>query len=180
MPMRVISSALACGLLLAACGRSSTTGSAKKGEPYGPRNSPYALSKCMRDNGLSHFPDPSRGPNGGGIGFPEGLFVTNAGLTVDGISFSGPALKKASQVCKTYLPPGGPPPTISAAQKRVMLRVAECMRANGAPNFPDPGAAPGGRGEAKQVPLPGSNSPAFNHAVKVCGGGHGIAVSAAP
>ncbi len=108
--IRLFCSVVTCGLLLAACGGSSTAGGTKSG-PYGPRHSPYALSKCMRENGLSHFPDPSQGPNGGGIGFPGGLFVSNTGeLTVDGVSFSGPALRKASRACRAYLPPSGPPP----------------------------------------------------------------------
>jgi hypothetical protein len=131
----------------------------------------------MRANGLTHFPDPSQGPGGGGIGFPGGLIVSIGGaITVNGVTFSGPALKQASQACKTYLPPSGPPPSISAAEKRQLLKLAECMRANGAPNFPDPGSIVGGSDGAKQKAIPDSNSPAFQHAVQVCGKGRGLAI----
>jgi hypothetical protein len=164
--------AIACGLLIAACGGSPSTARQKETGPYGPRNSPYAVSKCMRANGVSHFPDPSQGS--GGIGFPGGLVVSNIGqLTVDGISFSGPALKQAEKACKTYLPGGGgPPPPMSAAEKAAALELAHCMRTHGAPSFPDPGSGPlHGAGGATQKLIPDSNSPAFQHAVSVCGGG---------
>jgi hypothetical protein len=125
----------------------------------------------MRANGLTNFPDPSQGS--GGLGFPGGVILSVGGeLTVDGVSFSGPALKKASQACKTYLPPSGAPPALSSQQKAQMLRLAKCMRANGVPSFPDPGSPRPISGSTKQVPIPGSNSPAFNHAAKVCNSGH--------
>jgi hypothetical protein len=131
----------------------------------------------MRANGLTHFPDPSQGPNGGGVGFPGGLGVSIDGdLTVNGVTYSGPALKRASQVCRIYLPPGGPPPTISASEQRQQLRTAQCMRANGVPNFPDPGSGGPASSHAKQVPLLDANSPAFKHAVQVCGRGGRIQV----
>jgi hypothetical protein len=161
-----------CALLVAACGGSSAHKPRGKTGPYGPRSSPYAMSKCMRANGLSNFPDPSQGS--GGVGFPGGVILASDGeLTVDGVSFSGPALKKASAACKIYLPGGGgPPPAMSAAEKKAALEFAQCMRAHGVPNFPDPGS--GGplssRPSAKQT-LPDPNSPAFKHAGQACGRG---------
>ena len=134
--------AVACASLLAACGGSSHKPSSKS-TPYGPRNSPYAMSKCMRDNGLSNFPDPSQGS--GGVGFPGGVVLSSTDqLTVDGVTFSGPALKKAQTACKEFLPGGGgPPPGLTAQQRRQALAFATCMRAHGVSNFPDPGSAPG-------------------------------------
>ena len=41
-------------------------------------------------------------------------------------------------------------------------------------NFPDPGTNIGGG--AKQAPLPDASSPAFKHAVAVCGSGGRISV----
>lgn len=166
MRIRVICAAAACAVFVAACGGGSHPAVHKPSSKYGPSSSPYAMSKCMRANGLTNFPDPSQGS--GGIGFPGGVIASvNGELTVDGVTFSGPALRKASRACKIYLPPSGPPPKISAQQQRQMLAMARCMRAHGVPNFPDPGSGPPA-GSAKQVPLPGSNTPAFNHAVRVC------------
>ena len=135
--------------------------------PYGPASSPVALSKCMRANGLSNFPDPSAGP-GGGVGF-NGLFVEgDGGLVVDGITFKGPALARAKEGCSVYLPPSGPPPQPSAAQKAQAVTFARCMRANGVPNFPDPIFNGGAAQKALAI---NPNSPAVRHAVQACGGG---------
>jgi hypothetical protein len=179
MRTRALLPIIACGWLLAACGGASNSGhaGASKGSSYGPKNSPYALSKCMRANGLTHFPDPSRGPGGGGVGFPGGVIVSVEGdLTVNGVTYSGPALRQASKACKIYLPPGGPPPKISAAMRRQGLELAQCMRAHGVPNFPDPGGNIGAGAVNKQAPLPDATAPAFKHAVQVCGRGGQIQV----
>ena len=170
--------ATACASLLAACGGSSGSGHSAKGTQYGPKSSPYAFSKCMRANGLSGFPDPSSGPGGGGVGFPGGVIFSIEGyLTVNGVTFKGPALEHAEKACKIYLPPGGPPPAMSASEKAQGLKLAQCMREHGVPNFPDPGSGPvSGEGGTNQVPLPDANAPAFQHAVQICGRGGGIAI----
>lgn len=175
MRVRTTIAAAAAAVLLSACGgaTSNHTHSANS-TPYGPKNSPYAVSKCMRANGLTHFPDPVQGS--GGVGFPEGLTISVEGeLTVDGVTFSGPALKHAEAACKEYLPGGnGPPPTPTAQQKYRMVEMAQCMRTHGVPSFPDPGSA--GPVGATKVTLPGQNTPAFKHALQVCGVGHGLRV----
>jgi hypothetical protein len=133
------------------------------------------MSKCMRANGLSNFPDPSQGS--GGIGFPGGVVLSSTDqLTVDGVTFSGPALKKAQALCKEFLPGGsGPPPALSAKQERQSLQFARCMRAHGVPNFPDPGSdGPGAATANKQRLIGESSSPAFQHAGNVCGHGRGL------
>jgi hypothetical protein len=129
----------------------------------------------MRANGLSNFPDPIQGS--GGLGFPGGVALSSTGqLTVDGVTFSGPALKKAQAGCKEFLPGGGgPPPALSARQERQALEFARCMRAHGVTNFPDPGSGTTGPGTAnKQSLIDESSSPAFRHAGNVCGHGRGL------
>ena len=178
-------SQLAAGMVLAgatlamsACGSGAKPAASS---PYGPKSSPVALSKCMRANGVSNFPDPSGGS--GGVGFPGGLGVdSNGTLFVDGTTIAGPAAARAEHACKEYLPPGGPPPQISAAQKAQLLAFARCMRSNGVPNFPDPTFGP----SAPQKIAGGPNdidpqAPAFRHAVTSCGGkGNRAAVVVAP
>ncbi len=131
----------------------------------------------MRANGLSNFPDPSAGP--GGEGF-NGIGVTNTGLlTVDGINFAGPALKTAEKACQEYLPPGGPPPQLSAAQTERLLAFARCMRTHGVANFPDPG----GGGPVKIAGGPNGinpQAPGFRQAVTACGGHGGVRAVAVP
>jgi hypothetical protein len=134
------------------------------------------MSKCMRANGLSNFPDPAQGS--GGIGFPGGVALSSTDqLTVDGVTFSGPALKKAQAACKEFLPGGSdPPPGLTARQTRQALSFATCMRAHGVSDFPDPGSAPGPGTANKQSLIGESSSPAFQHAGKVCGHGKGLSV----
>jgi hypothetical protein len=146
---------------VAACGGSV----APSAGAYGPMSSPFAVSKCMRANGLTRFPDPSAGPSGG-VGFPGGLWVSSDGtLTVDGVSFGGPALQSAAKACRRYLPPaGGPSPTESARRLAAELAFARCMRANGVPSFPDPGA----NGRRVDRVQSSRYSPAFDHAAAAC------------
>ena len=166
--------AVTCALLVAACGGGSASKPAGKTGPYGPRSSPYAMSKCMRANGLTNFPDPSQGS--GGVGFPGGVVVSVEGeLTVDGVTFSGPALKKASRACRIYLPGGGGPPP-AERQRRRRLRCSS-------PNACEPTACRTSRTLAARAagpqsrPFADANSPAFKHAGEVCGRGGRIEIS---
>lgn len=164
-------------IALAACGSSVKPASSS---PYGPKSSPVALSKCMRANGVSNFPDPSAGPNGGGVGF-NGLGVgSNGTLIVDGTTIAGPAAARAEKACREYLPPTGPPPQLSAALKAKLLAFARCMRSNGVPSFPDPTFGASGPQQVAGGPN-GINpqAPAFRHALSACGakgGGRAVVV----
>ncbi|MEO6858719.1 MAG: hypothetical protein ABI323_09045 [Solirubrobacteraceae bacterium] len=159
-------------MAIAACGGSGSGPSAGGATTATGNNSPVAVSKCMRANGLTNFPDPRMGS--GGLGFPGGLFMSSDGtLTVDGASFGGPALKTAEKACKKFLPSGGgPPPPISASQKRAALANADCMRKHGVPDFPDPTFPAGGGVAINGGSQVNPQSPAFQQAAKVCGSGH--------
>jgi hypothetical protein len=154
---------------LAACGSSAAHGYHNPKYPYGAPNVPFSTSKCLRENGVSGFPDPREGPDGGGVGFPGGFGIGGEDeLLVMGQTFSGPAVKHAIQVCKEYMPPGGPGPTLSEAQRVAALNYAACMRDHGLANFPDPTFS----GPNQRLNLgPGLNpqSPAFERAAKACG-----------
>lgn len=165
--LSVALAAVGCVVTLAACGSSRSTGYHNARYPYGAPNVPASLSRCMRANGLSGFPDPVAGP--GGEGLPLSV-NTDGSLTAAGQTFAGPALRSAERVCKEYLPPGGPPPKPSAEQQRQALAFARCMRAHGVPNFPDPTFSGGG---PAQRPLAGINpdAPAVRTAARVCGAG---------
>jgi hypothetical protein len=152
-----------CAVAIGACG-SSGGGQPAAGATTATGNaSPLALSHCMRAHGISNFPDPSNG----------GLTILaspgSATLTVAGIVFSGPALQKAEQACRRYLVADGPPVQPSAAQKAEMVALARCMRANGVPSFADPSPGPIGTAIASKRPSASFESPAFRHAISVCG-----------
>lgn len=164
---RTVLALTSCAVALAACGSSGSKPNASPG-PYGLANSPVALSRCMRANRVSGFPDPSAGASGA-VGLT--LFVNADGsLTADGQAFAGPAVRSAERACKAYLPPaGGPSPQVSAEQRRQELALARCMRAHGVPNYPDPTSSAGG----PSGPTAGIDpqSPAFRSAASACGAG---------
>jgi hypothetical protein len=143
--------ALLSGVLLAGCGGSSpspagatvggasgttvggaagggSTSAASTGPSTGPPEA-LAFAKCMRANGVSNFPDPTAG---GGF-----EFQTGAGIV------SSPAFKVAQAKCRKLLAGGGPPgpgtkshPSAQTLAK--LVKIAECMRQHGVPQFPDP------------------------------------------
>ena len=90
------------------------------------------FAQCMRENGVSEFPDPD----------------ASGRLTIDGvvngssIDPNGPVWKGAIDACKDLEPPGftggG---ERSADQQDAALKFAQCIRKNGVEDFPDP--APG-------------------------------------
>ena len=90
--------------------------------PDGPARSPAALSRCMRANGVSGFPDPVAGPDGN-VGLP--LLVNDDGsLTAEGKTFSGPVLRSAEQACKANCRP-------LAAHRRQIAAAQEGTRGAG-------------------------------------------------
>ena len=107
----------ACGMWLAGCGSSghvSTTGA--------DATSGLQFARCMRAHGVSNFPDPD---SSGRIELSPG-------------EAQSPAFDSAQQACHGLLPKLGGPPSMTASQRQQALRFAECMRANGQPDFPDP------------------------------------------
>lgn len=143
-----------CALALAACG------SAGKPAAAGGSNASasfLAFSVCMRSHGVPSFPDP--GP-GGGIKLAAG----------SGLDPRSPTFQSAQQSCKHVLPGGGPPAHVSESDKLAALSFAQCMRAHGVPNFPDPtfpaaGGTMQGAGGSTEV---NPDSPAFQQAAKAC------------
>jgi hypothetical protein len=158
--------ALACGLAVAACGGSGATAALQAGTGTNASN-PQALaaSQCMRAHGITNFPDPVKGP--GGVGLSVAASPGSPTITVGGIPFSGPAFTAAAKTCK-FGPGDNARPSLSAAQRRGMLRNAACMRKHGVANFPDPSFGPRGgvKGTASAAINP--NAPAFIRANQEC------------
>jgi hypothetical protein len=87
------------------------------------------FAECMRDNGVSEFPDPD----------------ASEGLTIDGVvngsslDPSSAAWKEAIGACKDLQPPGFTgDEDVSAEEQETRLEFAQCMRENGVKDFPDP------------------------------------------
>jgi hypothetical protein len=87
------------------------------------------FSECMRDNGISEFPDPD----------------ASGELTIDGVvngsslDPSSPAWEEAMSACKDLQPPGFTgDDEVTPEQQDARLEFAQCIRDNGVEDFPDP------------------------------------------
>ena len=98
-----------------------------------------------------------------------GQTITTALLAIAGVGCT-----LAIAACGASAPPGDATTTNASAPApghySTQLKFSECMRKHGVPNFPDP-TFPAGGGIIESVG-PGNDpqSPAFQHAVAVCGG----------
>jgi hypothetical protein len=119
--------ALAAAVLLAvACGGSQPPTPAS-GDAGMAQLEDYA--KCMRSHGIKDFPDPQPNPGGQGASFQ-----INAGPGSD-LNHNDPRNQAANQACQSLLPQPAPAPAQKIAG---LVKLAQCMRSHGFPNFPDP------------------------------------------
>ena len=136
LKVTVIAAMLASAAALASCGGSGPSNGNNTASANG--NAGLKMAQCIRTHGVAKFPDPGNGPNRiQATRAPSG----GGAVTVDGVALgvSVQTLQKAMSQCQKNLPQG---PPISGAQlakiKQGALKMAECMRAHGVPNFPDP------------------------------------------
>jgi hypothetical protein len=103
----------------------------KAGKTDAGQQQAVKFAECMRDNGVSEFPDPD----------------ASEGLTIDGVlngsslDPSSAAWKGAIGACKDLQPSGFTGRKRSSDQQEAALEFAQCIRENGVKDFPDP--APG-------------------------------------
>jgi hypothetical protein len=150
-PRRAIAvAAVGCALVLAACGSSS-----KSHGPASNDNTGLEFATCIRTHGVPSFPDPQ---TSGGIQIPLSLAKNPS-----------PAFKSAMQACKYLIPANTSPPVVSASQKAAAVKLAQCMREHGVPNYPDPTYQDGHEiPPAIADPAINPASPAFGAASKTC------------
>ncbi|MGA2531016.1 MAG: hypothetical protein ABSG36_17890 [Acidimicrobiales bacterium] len=114
-----------------------------------------AYSQCMRTHGEPAFPNPTRTSQN--IHFGAG----------PNINQHSQQFISASTTCKRLVPDGGPPsPAQIQAAIAHALKNAECMRAHGITNFPDPVVSGGGMGISLKGLDP--NAPQFQAAQRAC------------
>jgi hypothetical protein len=155
----VVLGVAACGGGSSASSASSTStttapagGSGPSGASGGFLQQAVKYAQCMRSHGVANFPDPD--PNGGAMPInPPGVDTTSA------------TYKAALAACKQYLTPEGSNPNQQTGAQNQQLKFAQCMRAHGITDFPDPSTSTG------QQTLPSDidpNSSAFQAANKAC------------
>jgi hypothetical protein len=117
--------------LLSACGSSeparTSAGSSGGKHTAATVEEAVKFAECMRDNGVSEFPDPDASGQ-----FAYGI---KAGSSLDP---STEAWKQAISACKNLEPPGLIPTSFTSQQITARLKFAQCTRTNGVPDFPDP------------------------------------------
>jgi hypothetical protein len=117
------------------------------------REKAVKFAECVGAHGVPHFPDPGAS---GDINF--GVDVSKAVFTA------------AVNACKSLEPPGALSAKRSPTQQSAALRFAQCVRAHGVPDFPDP---VNGQPLIDTTHIPSSNQPGgmtiLNAATHKCG-----------
>jgi hypothetical protein len=117
------------------------------------------FAECMRDNGITEFPDPP----------------ASGDLTIDGVvngsslDPSAPEWEKAIRACKDLQPPGFMgDQDVSDSEQETRLEFAQCMRDNGVEDFPDP-AKGDPLVDTRRIPSAADGLEAINAAMETCG-----------
>jgi hypothetical protein len=121
--------ALAMAALIAA---GCSSGSAENGDTTSGSstgNKAMKFAECMRDNGVSEFPDPDA----------SGELTIDGVLNGSSLDPSTPAWKEAIRACKDLQPAGFTgDEKVTPEEREVRLEFARCIRENGVEDFPDP------------------------------------------
>jgi hypothetical protein len=151
-----------------AAGTLTACGAARKSGSHGGGRGPgqLAFAECMRSRGVSGFPDPTP-PND----VPSGNYNSVFGFVLPAtMNIQAPAFKSALQTCSKLILGNTARPPRRSSDSLAALRFAQCMRANGVPDYPDPPAATSGPVQSigSGVNL---DTPAAKHAASACGTG---------
>jgi hypothetical protein len=106
----------------------SSSGGAGDNVAASSRQKAVTFAECMRDNGVSDFPDPDA----------SGQLSLDGVLNGSSLDPNSPAWTNAIGVCKDLQPPGFTGNTRTAPQQEAALKFAQCIRDNGVSDFPDP------------------------------------------
>ena len=145
---------LAASTALAACGGSvaATQGGGSAATTQGggtPDASTAAIVSCYRAHGDPSFPDPVYDPSDG-----EWHFAVSPG--------TAPA--STQQACQHLFPTANASPPVPQAQFQQLVRLSECLREHGVPNWPDPNPD----GAFGLPPALQSKTPAWPGAARAC------------
>lgn len=151
-----IAAAAVAPVMLGACGSSAGSSSDAPSSAQGGAGSSSAaqtgqaqFSQCMRQKGVTNFPDPQ-----------SGHFV------IPGDVKSNPHFSSAIKACQHFMGPGGiGSNSRSNGNMQAELAFVQCMRTHGVPDMPEPASngaiQAGGSGVDR-------NSPAFQKAFSEC------------
>ena len=148
------------GLVLAGCSSGSPDPDAGGTSTTARGDQAVRFAACMRDHGVTDFPDPD----------------ASGRLTIDGVvngssvDPDGQAWKKAIAACKSLQPPGFTGHKRDAQAQKAALEFARCVREHGVEDFPDPAE---GEPLVNTNVIPSTNEPGgmgiLNAAMRTCG-----------
>lgn len=111
-------------LTIAGCSNTSAGGN----NTSASREMAVKFAECMRNNGVSAFPDPGA----------SSAFTIDEVANGSRVDTSTAGFKQAMSACKNLEPPGFTGGKVTPSQRTARLKFAQCVRANGVPDFPDP------------------------------------------
>ncbi len=149
--------------LAAGCGGSGKSPTSGSTQSQNPVQAAFKYSACMRNHGVTNFPDPQAVNHNG----EQGIRIQAVGPK------SSPQFEAAAKACQGILPgPSGNGPQETAQQKRTRLldalSFAWCMRSRGVTSFPDPTAQGDLSIEMVQAQGIDVHSPAVLRVVQAC------------
>jgi hypothetical protein len=86
------------------------------------------FAQCMRDNGVSQFPDPDA----------SGTLTIDQVANGSRVDTNSATFQQALTACRDLEPAGFAGQKRSAQQQEAALKFAQCIRDNGVKDFPDP------------------------------------------
>jgi hypothetical protein len=123
-------------VVISACGSTgpATTGGGSGSGGNDPATTAHAkavkFAECIRSNGVTEFPDPDA----------SGQFAYGIPSYSSPLNPNSAAWRKAIGACKSLEPAEFMPTSFTPTQRAARLKFAQCVRANGVPDFPDPTA----------------------------------------
>jgi hypothetical protein len=114
--------------LIGACGSSAPANSGGGDSPVAKAGKAAKFASCMRTHGVTQFPDPPA----------SGNFTIDEIANGSSLDTSSPAFTQALGACKALEPSGFTGSKRSTQQQSAALRFAQCIRAHGVSDFPDP------------------------------------------
>jgi hypothetical protein len=159
--LRALTALAMVALIGAGCSNEPAENGNAGNENAASRDNAVKFAECMRDNGVSEFPDPD----------------ASGELTIDGVvngsslDPSTPAWEEAIGACEDLQPPGFTgDEEVTDEEQEARLEFAQCIRDNGVKDFPDPA-----KGEplvnTNHIPSAATNGgmTILNAAMKKCG-----------
>jgi hypothetical protein len=121
--------AIAMVALISACGSNAPAATSGGSNTAANVQQAVKFAQCMRDNGVSQFPDPDA----------SGALTIENVVNGSSVDPNSATFQQALSACRDLEPAGFMGQKRSAQQQAAALKFAQCIRDNGVKDFPDPG-----------------------------------------